>query len=483
MLYPNRQFFFPIVKRRLPFLLFLNLILLISSIFSPNLLESIFSLIVLNIIIRFFFKSGIPLVIFTGLLFQWLQISIKVWYGNLTGQPLQSVFASYNAPDKMHEAFYLSSIGLVFLAVGIYLMYRKIDNNTFINKLFKDLSHYNAKRIILGYIIISLILELLFSFRLIFPGINTIIVAIGRLKWGFFLLFFLTITVHKKFIPHFIFIILFEFVISFSGYFSEFKDIAIYLCIGLISFTNLFTVRRLTYLVLILLATFQVGVLWTAVKGEYRDFLSGYSGRQVVVVSRSEALSELYRLVSNIDKAQYESAIDNLIDRIGFIDFFSLALKNVPTYQPYEKGKIWEQALTFYLKPRILYPNKPAIDDSQHTSKYTGVRLADASEGASHSIGFMTDSYIDFGKIFMHIPIFFLGVVIGWLFKFFLLKSKNVVWGLIFTAPFFLLTNFFSFNLIKVIGNLLIYVVVIFFIGKYIVRIVDPYLKKIPSIR
>src|SRR5690606_14906729 len=126
------------------------------------------------------------------------------------------------------------------------------------------------------------ILELLFSFRLIFPGINTIIVAIGRLKWGFFLLFFLTITVHKKFIPHFIFIILFEFVISFSGYFSEFKDIAIYLCIGLISFTNLFTVRRLTYLVLILLATFQVGVLWTAVKGEYRDFLSGYSGRQVV---------------------------------------------------------------------------------------------------------------------------------------------------------------------------------------------------------
>lgn len=458
-------------------LLLSSLVLGFVAFLTQNTGTTLVSILVLNIIVRLFNKPGLPAVILAGLIFQWLQISIKVWHANFSGIHLSETFSLYGGNENFETAFYLSSIGLVALSLGLYLVISKIDNRKFFRQLVSSLDEYQGRKIVILYVIISISLSALIGFRLSIPGINTIVVALGKLKWGFYLLYFLSVVYGKNTFKLFFLITAFEIVISLSGYFSEFKLFIIFLAIGFLSFTNILSFQRGLVLGLLMVFAFHFGVLWTAIKGDYRDYLSGGTDRQVVLVSTEDALTRLLNLTQTLDDSQYDEAIDYLIDRVSFIEFFALTLNHVPSLVPHQDGDLWTEALTFYFKPRLFFPNKRVIDDSEHTSQYTGLYLATASQGASHSIGFMTDSYIDYGPILMFVPIFLLGVLISWAFKHLLLKSGNAVWGLVFSTPFYLLTSFYSFNLIKVIGNFVIYMVVILLLRKWIIRFVDPLLR------
>lgn len=466
------------MRANFSFLNVASVALILFSVITPNFLVSVTSVLTINLIFRLNYKPGIPLVILGGLMFQWLQISVKVWHANFQGIPLNQTFSLYGGESNYESAFYLSSIGLVFLTVGIYTIVRKIDADSYFTKLQEELRNYDANKVAGFYILFSIFVAFLLSSRLVFPGLNTIIVAIGKLKWGFYTLFLLKTLVDRKKVRLFWIVTFFEIVLSFSGYFSDFKYFVIFAGLGLLSFTNVFTVRWIVLAIPAFYLLFYFAVIWTAVKGDYREYLSGGTDRQVVVVSKQEALLEFTHLVSNVNTTVFNESIDYFIDRLSFIEFFSLTLDNVPGLISHTGGELWSNAITFYLKPRLFFPNKPVIDDSEHTSLYTGLLLADSSGGASHSIGFMTDSYIDFGPIFMHFPIFLLGVMIGYLFKSFLFKSYNSIWGLVFTVPFFLLTSFYSFNLIKVIGNLFIYVIVVFIFKRFLISAIDPYIRK-----
>jgi hypothetical protein len=450
----------------------------ILALVGPNFLEAIVSLGTFLILFRLFYAPGIPNVILVALLFQWLQISIKVWYGNILGLELHEIYGLYKSDDYLLDAFYLSSIGLIVLALGIHVVTRQINVDKFYFTLTQEIRYYNVRKILIAYVALTLVLSILFGLRMMVPGLNTIIVALGKIKWGFYVLFLFSALTTRKYMRTFILISIIEIVFSLTGYFSGFKDFIIFIFVGLISFTNLLNFKRITVLIPILIITFYFGALWSAIKGDYRQFLSGGTDRQIVVVSELEALDYLWNRLDLVDYAQLQHGIDQLVDRVSFIDLFSLALDYVPDVLPHEKGEIWKSSILHFFKPRLFFPDKPIIDDSEHSSKYTGIYFADSSQGVSHSIGFMADSYIDYGPVFMFIPIFFLGLMIGFLYKHFLLKSYNTIWDLIYALSFYLLISFYSFNLIKVIGNLLIYVVLLFIINRRLAKWVNPFLIK-----
>jgi hypothetical protein len=423
-----------------------SLVLLLISPFAGNFLASLISIATLNITVRLLYHPGIPNVILGGILFQWLQINAKIWYANLKGIAFQEVFSLYGGQENYEPAFYLSSAGLIFLTLGIYLILKRIDSINFLERFNNEINQYSPYKIMLGYIIISLAISVLFNFRLSVPGINTIIVAISKLKWGFYLLFFVVSLKTSKGFKIFILVTAIEIVISLTGYFSEFKYYVIFAFIGYVSYVFNFNLRKLVLLTPLIIVFLNFGIIWTAIKGDYRNYLSGNTDQQIVVVSKTDALNEFINLVSNLDTESYDLAINYFIDRLSFIEFFALTLNVVPEQITYEEGKIWSNALTFYLKPRLFFPNKEVIDDSEHTSKYTGLLLADSEGGASHSIGFMTDSYIDFGPVLMHLPIFLLGIVLASCFKYFLLKSFNTIWGIVFCLTFLLIGKFLQFQ-------------------------------------
>jgi hypothetical protein len=92
---------------------------------------------------------------------------------------------------------------------------------------------------------------------------------------------------------------------------------------------------------------------------------------------------------------------------------------------PYEHGALWRDAIQRVFMPRLLFPGKPGIDDSQETAKYTGLAVAGQEQGTSIGLGYMAESYIDFGWLGMFIPIFLLGVFYGTIYRLFGYRQQN----------------------------------------------------------
>ena len=106
------------------------------------------------------------------------------------------------------------------------------------------------------------------------------------------------------------------------------------------------------------------------------------------------------------------------------------------------------------LTPRVLYPDKPPLTpDSEITMRYTGLHLASAEEGTSISIGYMGESYVDFGPYGMFVPVFILGVLWGLMYYFIVSRARFLVFGYAFATA--LLLNAYQFEMtgIKLLGG------------------------------
>ena len=94
-------------------------------------------------------------------------------------------------------------------------------------------------------------------------------------------------------------------------------------------------------------------------------------------------------------------------------------------------------------------------DDSIRTRQYAGVNVAGAEEGASIGLGYMAESYVDFGPYLMFVPIFLLAVLFGLAYRYFVLRSGMGSWGYViaFAMPFVSLHIFETSN-VKLFGPL-----------------------------
>jgi hypothetical protein len=133
--------------------------------------------------------------------------------------------------------------------------------------------------------------------------------------------------------------------------------------------------------------------------------------------------------VGGLNAEKLGEGFEDSMLRISYVTFFAHCMVQVPAEVPYEKGALWFGAVQHTFMPRLFFPNKPEIDDSTRTAKYTGMDVAGREEGASIGIGYMAESYIDFGPYFMFIPIFLLGVFYGWTYRFFAFRRSYTLLG------------------------------------------------------
>lgn len=112
--------------------------------------------------------------------------------------------------------------------------------------------------------------------------------------------------------------------------------------------------------------------------------------------------------------------VDSLIDRVWVQYYPALAMRRVPSALPHSDGQFLKGAIVHVLMPRLLYPDKPALqDDSDKVRYYSGVWVAGQAQGTSIALGYMTEMYIDFGVPLMYVPIFVYGTFLGVAFAFF----------------------------------------------------------------
>jgi hypothetical protein len=398
---------------------FLLLSVVLSQLFLNNglyLFLCLATLSVLFFLVQQTYKPGVFALILVQHI---LQIIAGVFLSNYLGKDI-----NYRSSEQS-TAIYLSLIGVVFLFIPIIyyqtILLPKVNRNDLKEAALK-LSTEKVLRYYLISFFATALLGASFSFL---GGLAQIFVSLLKVKWIFFLLFgFLAFLKNEK-KNIFYLCVLLEIVSGFFSFFSEFKTVLYFLMILALSFIYTINIRQMLIASFIGIILFLLALFWTSVKGEYRSFLNGGTKDQTVDVSRDEAFNKLADLSNKVDNDELSSSTKSFLDRIQYTYHFAKTIERVPAVVPYQNGQNWLENIEFVTTPRFLNPDKPTIDNSVKTSKYTGLHYLTAKSGVSFSLGYFAECYVDFGPIGMMVLLLILGWIYGLVYKYLITKSSN----------------------------------------------------------
>jgi hypothetical protein len=191
-----------------------------------------------------------------------------------------------------------------------------------------------------------------------------------------------------------------------------------------------------------------VSLLWTAMKPEYRAWVSGGSNQQVVTRSLGERLEWMSNWLAS-DRLDTGDAFAKLVGRLGYTTFYALAAQRQEEGQIQQAPERWKSAIVRALTPRALF-DKETIDDTAITTALTGLRF---SRNASVSIGYVAEAHVDFGFPAMLLPIFLLGLTLGLAARYFLSRDIAPKLGQAFMVGSLVFTFEYGANIDKQFGG------------------------------
>jgi hypothetical protein len=294
------------------------------------------------------------------------------------------------------------------------------------------------------------------------------------LKWVFFFLLAYAVFLKQRSYEILWLTVGLEVTVGFSGFFSGFKQVFFVLAVAYMSLGTRLRGRRLAFVAAITGLVFALGVVWMTVREDYRDFVNAGTGMQIIKVKMERRLSKLLQLIADSDAEDYVDGADRLAKRIAYVDMFSYVLKRVPESIPHEDGEIWGRAIRHVLMPRVFFPEKAHLrSDSDMTIIYTGLTLGSDRQGTSISMGYIVESYIDFGSTFMYAPIFVLGLLWGGMYRYFITRAPPRLLGYAVAVTVLIHANQFGMQLSKLLGSMFMSFIVMALLLKFAL----PYLR------
>lgn len=346
---------------------------------------------------------------------QWLQASVAIFHSDYYGLPLATFIGDHEA----ETAAWLSLIGIVALAGGMRLGLVISGHSSVPSKAM-----VNVQRIFRLYLISVVAFSIIDQVAWVVPGFAQPLLAVANLKWAIIFALFFSVFEQRQGYLLVLAAVALESAVGLVGYFASFKTVFFVLLIAIMTSKDPFGGRRLRLAVAVVLMVTLLGAIWTSIKTEYRDFMDKGTGTQQVLVPVQDRAEKLFDVTSDFSSGEFREGFEEMLFRISYIQYFSLTLMNVPSNVPYENGALWIGAVKHILMPRLLFPNKAEINDSDRTALYTGERVATAEEGTSIGIGYIGESYIDFGPIGMFAPILLLGLFYGLVYRFFIAATS-----------------------------------------------------------
>jgi hypothetical protein len=399
-------------------------VLSLFGLFTPNGLVTSAAFGVPAILGLLLWREGEPPVLLFGCTFQWLQATAAILYTNHFGQTLEEAFGS----NELSVATWLSLLAVVVLAVGIrcgFIGAGKPQRS----ELELEASRININKIAVLYGISFVGATLLNIVAWQLPSVTQPLLAVAALKWAVVFLLCYTVLHQRRGYGFLVACIGLEFLMGLTGIYAEFKSVFFVLVVAAMSSPLALRGRRLAATVTCFAILFILGVVWSAVKMDYRAFLAEETSGSEETVPIERKFDKLADLVQSITWDNFADGMDALILRVSYVNFFALTIENVPARIPYENGELWKGSVMHVLTPRFLFPDKPALDDSERTRLYTGVNVAGVEQGTSIGIGYVGESYIDFGPIWMFMPILFLGLLYGAINRFFITRTRYKLLG------------------------------------------------------
>lgn len=413
-------------------------------------------------------ESPILLVIF---LFQWLQASVAILRASFLNVEVSDLY-DFQAP--FNEAIILTHVALICLAIGMKVAAGARSAKT-IYSVSKTLRDYPLSYWFRLYVIFWFVGAAATFGQQAIPGLSQVFLGVIDLRWAFyFMLAAAFFSRPKSDGVWFLGAFGFELVMGLGGYFSDFKTVFIVTFLAVVAAGARITPKWILPIAGIVLGAIYLGIMWTAVKPDYRAFVSGGSG-QVVNVGYVERMQKLTQLAQNVDGEEFSESAQDFAERLSYIKFFGATLEHVPTYVPHEDGALTLDAISRPFMPRVFFPDKAIIDDSVRTAKYTGLEISGRERGTSISLGWVSEVYIDFGSYFMMLAAFALGLFYGGIQR--LMLSWSIVsplLGMACSTAILINAILLETSITKVTGGLIASLIATVLVIRFVVPIVAP---------
>lgn len=427
---------------------------LLLAVFSSNTVTMFAAVVFVPVLLALLWRRQEPPVLVFVLLIQWLQITTTVFLAEANGLMLEE----FSGGPETESAVRLSLAGLLALALGIRLAIAvKPSSSAQPVDVADEVATCSLTRLFVAYIAAYLAAIALRSVLFAVPQLTQIIVAAINVRWALAFVVAFTVLRRRERYDLLVVMLLLEVVTGAYSYFSSFNRIFFTLLVVMPIAAIRFSGRLRVAAVLVVLTVALFSVAWSAIKPDYRAYLNQGGGQQEVLVPAGDALRKVVELVSNLDLAAMAQAAELLVRRIAYVDFFAATLNYVPAIMPHQNGSLWLGAVTHVLHPRLLFPEKAELDDSEQTRTFTGLKVAGAAEGTSISLGYFAESYIDFGPIGMIFPIFALGLFYGVIYRVFVFHAPVRILGFGVATSMFIAgaSNVGTSNVKLIGGNLM----------------------------
>ena len=427
----------------------IGVLALLGGVLTPNGALTAASLVVLGLLAWLLWRPGEPPVLLFAVAYQWLQATAKVFQADAQGLYVETLSAS----PSIAAATWLSLAGLVVLAVGMQIGIRRLP--ALQDRIRESASTISLSKAFWLYAVFAVVAIAMVRLGYAFGPLRQILLAVAELKWaGFFLLSYLVFSRKSGFL-FFATAFAFEFI-GGIGFFSGFKTVFFVTLIAVLAARPRITMGTATLGLSAVLVLLLFGSAWTVVKPQYRSILSGGRASQSSTLNQAGEVGTLFTLVASLSWNDLMDGMDPLFRRIAYTDFFAAAMDYVPAHRPYDGGALWGTAIKHVLTPRILFPSKPRLlSDSEVTMTYTGLYMASDAEGTSISIGYMGESYADFGPVGMFGVIFALGLGWGLMYAHFVRRAHVPILGLAVALSVLLSAYQFEIASIKLLGGVL----------------------------
>lgn len=453
-------------------------IMMLSSMVVNNGLLNFLALLVLWLGIHLLWNPQISPVFSFVFIYSWIQASIRVFQANILNMEINQLA---EMGGDVYWASALSLLGLAMLAMGMRFGLGQLDG--FDRSEFRN--ELKGKPPIFWFycyaaaFALSLILETIIY---VVPGLSQPFFALANLKWAFFWLF-THVAFGKLGTIRWVWFLAFclEFLIGISGFFSSFKTVIFFTILGMISSGIRLNGQRIAALAVLSAILITFGVAWTAIKGEQRGYLNKGVASQEVAVGLLDSIENIVILAGNLNASTMADASMILIDRITYVELFGEVIDIVPSQIPYENGALWGDAIARPFMPRLFFPEKSIIDESLRTIEYVRREFAGIDQGTQVSLGYIADSYIDFGPWLMMLPIFavgwFMGMYYRWIVS--LRWCRGAIGAGLGTATLFQMLSIEISNT-KLFGGLIIGMLMSWVVARWVVPMF--YTRKMPAV-
>jgi len=353
-----------------------------------------------------------PPVLALALTYQWMQVTIGLFYSTLTGEELE---AMYQTDWQRMMLIGLGWVACLAVAMfyGIVLTRRRIAPSP-----DAPVRAVSAKLLYIAYGASLLLTGVVQELAWKYPMFTQAILAITFTHLG--LLFVLTRRFTRRSFQwqKLAMLMAIEVAVGFTGYFAGFREPIIMAGIAILEVFDRRDMRHWAFAGMLAVVLGLSSLIWMSVRGQIRQEIDD----ELLSNSRIERFDRARTLSTGLltqAAADYRDAATRLIDRLWAIKYPGMALDRVPSSVPHTDGDLMWEAVTHLVTPRFLYPDKPElISDSELVRKYAGANVAGSESNTSIAFGYAAESYVDYGLPWMFVPAIVWGFLLGVAFQF-----------------------------------------------------------------